>query len=293
MPKTFIWMFLLVGVSACSGPSRGADALASTPVCGEARVIAKLPRNLNEVSGIAVSARHPGIFWVHNDDGPAIYAIDSTGTIKATIRVSGVRNRDWEDIAIAPCGGEDCLFIGDIGDNSQSSERRRIYRFPEPALEDTATTVPVEYRFTMPDKSHDTEALAVFPDGRMLVVTKGRSGPVTVFAFPQPLSETDIMMLAAVGTLSPGLVQLPEMASGASAFGDNTFAIRTYGGLQFYRTHADTIVSLYESPYSLAALREPQGEGVAIRNDGAVFLTSEKSMGESALLSRLQCELPP
>lgn len=291
MPKTFTWIFL-IGISACSGPPREADTRVSTPVCDDARVIAKLPRNLNEVSGIAVSARHPGIFWVHNDDGPAIYAIDSTGTIKATIRVTGVRNRDWEDIAIAPCGSESCLFIGDIGDNSQSSEGRRIYRVMEPALEDTATTVPVEYRFTMPDKSHDTEALAVFPDGRVLVVTKGRSGPVTVFAFPQPLSGTDIMMLAPVATLSPGLVQIPEMTTGAAAFGDHTFAIRTYGGLQFYRTDADTLVSLYESPYSLAALGEPQGEGVAVRSDGTVFLTSEKSMGESALLSRLQCELP-
>ena len=63
----------------------------------------------------------------------------------------------------------------------------------------------------------DTEALAVFPDGRMLVVTKGRSGPVTIFAFPRPLSEADIMMLAPVATLSPGLVQLPEMATGALA----------------------------------------------------------------------------
>jgi hypothetical protein len=291
MHRTLTWIFL-IGISACGGPSRGAGTGASAPVCEDARVIAKLPKDLNEVSGIAISARHPGIFWVHNDDGPAIFAIDSTGTIKAIVRVTGVRNRDWEDIAVAPCGGESCLFIADVGDNTQNAKRRRIYRILEPALEDTATSVPVEYRFAMPDKSHDTEALAVFPDGRMLVVTKGRSGPVTVFAFPQPLSETDTMMLAPVATLSPGLVQLPEMATGAAVFGNDMFAIRTYGGLQFYRTDADSIVSLYESPYSLDALGEPQGEGVAVRKDGTVFLTSEKSLGGSALLSRLQCELP-
>lgn len=291
MRKTFAWIFLLA-ISACSGPPRDAGTAASAPQCDNARVIAKLPGVLNEVSGIAVSARHPGIFWVHNDDGPAIFAIDSTGAIKATIRVTGVLNRDWEDIAVAPCGVNSCLFIGDVGDNEQNAERRRIYRILEPALEDTATSVPVEYRFAMPDKSHDTESLAVFPDGRMLLVTKGRSGPVTIFAFPQPLSETETMMLAAVATLSPGLVQIPEMATGAAAFGETMFAIRTYGGFQFYRTEAGSISSVYESPHSLAALGEPQGEGIAVRNDGAVFLTSEKSMGESALLSRLQCELP-
>lgn len=283
---------ILAGVSACSGPSRAADTHGTAPVCDGARVLAKLPRQLNEISGIAISARTPGSFWVHNDDGPAIFAIDSTGSIRATVRVTGLANRDWEDMAVAPCGTDSCLFIGDIGDNHQQAAERSIYRIREPLLTDTATSIPVRYRFTMPEKSHDTESLVVFPDGRMYLVTKGRSGPVTVFTFPQPLSETDVMMLEPVAALSPGLVQLPEMATGAAAIGANTFALRTYSGLQFYRTEGDTLFPLYDRQYDLQALSEPQGEGVAVRDDGAVFLTSEKGMGAAALLSRVQCELP-
>jgi hypothetical protein len=291
MSKTFLCIALTI-VSACSGPARNADTASKRPECDSARILAKLQRELSEISGIAGSVRHPGIFWVHNDDSPAIFAIDSTGAIRARVRVAGIENRDWEDIAVAPCGNESCIFLGEIGDNTQDAERRTIYRFVEPALQDTTTAIPVEYWFTMPEKSHDTEALVVLPDGRIFVVTKGRSGPVTVFAFPQPLLEKEAMMLKPVGTLTPGLVQLPEMVTGGSGFSNSVIALRTYGGLQFYRVSGNSLEPVYDAPYDLQPLREPQGEGVTVRSDGSIFLTSEKSVGESAVLSRVQCTLP-
>lgn len=289
MSKTFLYAVLIV--SACGGPAdAGSDY--TRPKCDNPRVLAKLPAALSEVSGIAISANNPDIFWVHDDDAPAIFAIDSTGTIRATIRVAGIDNRDWEDIAVAPCGSESCIFLGDIGDNTQNSKHRTVYRFSEPALGAASTAVPLEYRFEMPGKSHDTEALAVLPDGRMFLATKGRSGPITVFEFPHPPVENDVVMLEPVRTLSAGLVQLPEMVTGGSGVSDDLLALRTYSGFQFYRVEADTLIALYDSAYSLAALEEPQGEGIAVRKDGAVFLTSEKSMAGAALLSRVQCKLP-
>jgi uncharacterized protein YjiK len=291
MSKTFLCI-ILTTVSACSGPARSEESRRTEPECDGARVIAKLPPQLREVSGIALSARTPGIFWVHNDDSPAIFAIDTTGTIKAQIRVTGFGNRDWEDIAVAPCGNESCLFIGDIGDNVQNRKRRTIYRITEPSLTDTSTSVATEYWFTLPGKSHDSEALAVLPDGRMFIVTKGRSGPITVYAFPDALVEKKLMTLQPVSTLSPGLVQLPEMVTGGDAFAPHLIALRTYGGLQFYRVLADSLEPLFDAPYDLQALREPQGEGIAVRGDGTIFLTSEKGVKESAVLSRVHCKLP-
>lgn len=289
MSKTFLCVLLTI--SACGGPAAaGSDN--TKPECESARVVAKLPQQLGEISGIAISARNPEIFWVHNDDGPAIFAIDSTGAIRATIRVAGLENRDWEDIAVAPCGAESCIFLGDIGDNSQKSKHRTVYRISEPALDDTVTSVPVQFRFEMPGKSHDTEALAVLPNGRMFLVTKGRSGPITVFEFPQPLVENDVMMLKPIRTLTAGLVQLPEMVTGGSALSNELLALRTYGSLQFYRVEANTLTAVYDSAYSLAELEEPQGEGIAVRDDGAIFLVSEKSMTDAAMLSRLHCKLP-
>ncbi|MGQ0814129.1 MAG: hypothetical protein ACT4O1_06650 [Gemmatimonadota bacterium] len=287
------WRHPILIAIACGCGRPGAEPRAVAPDCDSARVVGKLPAELSEVSGIALSRRTPGIFWIHNDDDPAVlFAIDTTGTIKARVAVSGLAGIDWEDLAAAPCGDDSCLFIGDIGDNLQTRDDRAIYRVVEPKLTDRVTTKPIRYSFRTPDKSHDAESLIVMPDGRFYLVSKGRSGPITVFAFPQPPDSTSEAELAAVATLSEGLVQLPDMATGGAAVDENTVAIRTYSALQFYSIAGNRFTPLYEASFDLRSLDEPQGEGIAVRADGVVFLVSERSMTDAAPISRLRCRLP-
>lgn len=283
-----LWLCLMM--IACGEPAGRPNM--NVADCTDARVLARLPAELSEVSGLAVSARTPGVFWTHNDDGTVIFAIDSTGAIRARVRVPDrARGHDWEDISAAPCAEGACLFIGDIGDNRQDRKTRSVLRFPEPALTDTVTATPVRERFVMPDKSHDAEALAVTRDGRMFVITKGRSGPVTAFVFPT--TRADVNTLIPVAQLSAGLVQLPDMVTGAAAVpGTDLIAVRTYGGLQFYRVAGDQLAPVYDAPFDLRFLQEAQGEGIAVRGDGVVFLVSERGMAEAATLARVACRLP-
>jgi hypothetical protein len=287
-------ILIVLGLTACSGPSARPARTGSAPDCNEGRLLAELPAELGEASGITPSGRTPGIFWLHNDDNPpVIYAIDTTGTIKARVQVAGLRNYDWEDIAAAPCGNGHCLYIGDVGDNKQKRALRSIARISEPALTDTVSSEPVRYQFRTPGKSHDAEAIVVLPDDELYLITKGRSGPITVFAFPKPLVTDAPMELEEVATLSEGLVQMPDMVTAAAVVpGTRVIAIRTYGGLQFYHARKRSFEAVYEQPYDLRALNEPQGEGIAVLPNGTVMLASEKSMGKAALLSRLQCRLP-
>jgi hypothetical protein len=79
---------------------------ASTADRSNCRVVGKIVqlRDLPEASGIAASARTPGLFWAHNDSGdPVIYALDSQGAIKDRVRVTGAAVDDWEDVAVGPC----------------------------------------------------------------------------------------------------------------------------------------------------------------------------------------------
>jgi hypothetical protein len=287
-------ILVVLATTACSGPSARPARTGSAPDCDEGRLLAELPVELNEASGITPSGRTAGIFWLHNDDNPpVIYAIDTTGTIKARVQVAGLRNRDWEDIAAAPCGNDHCLYIGDVGDNMQNRQMRSIARIIEPALTDTVSSEPVRYQFRTPGKSHDAEAIVVLPDDELYLITKGRSGPVTVFAFPKPLVADVPVDLKEVATLSAGLVQMPDMVTSAAVVpGTRVIAVRTYGGLQFYHARKRSFDPVYEQPYDLRALNEPQGEGLAVLEDGTVLLASEKSMGKTGLLSRLQCRLP-
>jgi hypothetical protein len=274
---------------ACSGTT-------NTPAaeCAGATTIAALPAEIPEASGIAPSRRQSGTFWVHNDSRrtPRLYAIDSTGRLLASASLPVTADPDWEDIAAGPCPARDCLYLADIGDNLHQREDRAILRFPEPDLATPAIgdVEPLPIRF--PDRPHDAEAIFVMPDTSLYIITKGRNGPVTVYRYPPPLRPHQPVTLEPVQQLTAGLEQLPDQVTGAAASPDGArVAVRTYSHLQLYRFAGDTLAPLIPGRgYSLAALQEPQGEGVALVADGTVFLVSETGPARGAApFSRLGC----
>ena len=284
-----------VMLAACApGGSDEVPADAESVQCDDARNIATLPAQLREASGIAASQRHPGILWVHNDSGePVIFAIDTLGNERARVRLA-VANADWEDIEVAPCPEGSCIYLGAIGDNLQRRHDRAVLRFPEPALEAKAPIQPVKLRYRLPDAAHDTEAMFVLPDSRIFLVTKGRSGPITVFRFPDHPSADDVNQLEEVQKLTPGLVQLPDMVTGAGATPDGkAIAIRTYSALQLYAFDGAQLTPLLAGTgFDLQPLDEFQGEGVDIMENGSVYLVSEKGLAdEDPPLSKVRCSL--
>ena len=79
---------------------------------------------LTESSGVAASLRRqPGILWTMNDSGHDACHLRDRYPGPAThgaFAVAGAENRDWEAIAIGPCGQRDCLYIADTGDNGRT-----------------------------------------------------------------------------------------------------------------------------------------------------------------------------
>ena len=59
---------------------------------------------LEEVSGLVVSHRYPNRLYVHTDSGgeAAVFVLDTLGNELGKLDLSGLSNRDWEDIAIGP-----------------------------------------------------------------------------------------------------------------------------------------------------------------------------------------------
>lgn len=274
---------------ACAGPGSG-----PVPVCDRAQILAALPAQIHEASGIALSRRRPGVFWVHNDSrrGPLLYAIDTAGHVLATARLATSPAPDWEDLAGGPCPAGYCLYIADIGDNLHEREDRAILRIAEPDPEARAIGDIARFPIRYPEGPQDAEAVFVLPDTTIYVITKGRSGPVTVYRYPTPLRDGERVTLQRVQHLSAGLEQVPDLVTGAAAHEDGSrVAVRTYSHLQLYTLAGDTLAPLIPGRgYSLAALREPQGEGVALADDGAVFLVSEAGPARApAPLSRLRC----
>jgi hypothetical protein len=229
--------------------------------------------DLRELSGIAASRTHRGVFWTHNDSGdtPRIFAIDRTGARRATIAVDVPQAIDWEDIAIAGT----TIYVGDIGDNTSSRASVVVYRIAEPPL--TVTHVAADIlELHYPDGAHDAETLMVDPIGRQLViVTKVLDGRSGVYTTPLAAPGT----LTKVATLSLGGLQLAT-AGDISVRGD-AVVVRTYHRVFLWaRTGAEPLAAtLTRAPCRMRAPLERQGEALALLPGRAAYVTSSEGVG--------------
>jgi hypothetical protein len=161
---------------------------------------------LNEISGIACSRTHPGVWWVHNDSGdePRIFAIDAAGRLVMPawqheryfadepaegkqpwpgIPILGAANQDWEDLTLA----DGMLYISDMGNNGNAKRDLGVYLVsePNPAAMDQGAR-PIRFiHIAYPDQHayppqapddwrFDCEAI-FFHAGRLYFLTKYRA----------------------------------------------------------------------------------------------------------------------
>ena len=279
---------------ACSPASEESAATADDDLrCENAQRIAALPPGLREASGLAVSRRNPGILWVHNDSGdPILYALDTLGNLRGRVHIQHASNDDWEDIAVGDCDAGSCLYIGAIGDNLQNSTDRVIYRVPEPEFGASSAQATATFRYRFSGQPHDTEALFAIGE-QLYLITKGRSGAISLYRVPMQGGEPDTLQL--LQELTPGLVQLPDMVTAAGVTPDGKYIlIRTYSALQLYSFEGERLQpALPASGFDLQPLNEFQGEGADITAAGVVYLVSEKGLEDRAPpLSKVLCRLP-
>ena len=273
--------------SAPAGGSTGA-------VCRTAAESRPLPDDVHETSGVAVSRRNGGVFWTHNDSGdPVVYAIDAQGQRAGRVQVTGARVDDWEDIALAPCAGGDCLYIADIGDNKAERPFVTVYRVPEPAPGDAQTRPAEALQGSYPDGAHDAEAMFVHND-RIYILTKGETGPVALYRFPASVQPGQTARLERVREFAADDVKRKERITGADASPDGRWiAVRTLRDVSLYPA-ADFIGGGSQAPrqVDLGDLSEAQGEGVGFAAGGALILTSEGGKkSDPATFARLECSL--
>jgi hypothetical protein len=238
---------------------------------------------VTESSGLVSSRRYPGRLWTHNDSdtAPMLFCVEPDGASCGGWTVAGATNVDWEDIAAGPGpdAGERYLYVGDIGDNTESRAGVVVYRVVEPtvaavgtAAATTGTTAPataIPLRYD--DGPHNAESLMVHPvTGDIYVVIKalGDAGVYRAHAGDDVLTR--------VGGLGLGLFGL---ATGAdlSPDGRRVAVCTPVGGFELTLAEGAPFDSIWDSearPVTFPAL--DQGEGIAYRLDGdALFVSSE------------------
>lgn len=256
-----------------------------------------------ETSGMALSRRTPGIVWTHDDSGgsPQLFGDDlASGKRRGILRLTGVKNEDWEDVASFERDGRAWLVVGDVGDNDARRRAVRLHVVEEPAAAtlrpDTWTDVAPAYtiNFRYVDGPHDCEGLAVDPaEGFVYLVTKRERIPRL---YRLPLGDPRGQLVeAAFVTEVEGVVTsrrpdniIKRLAgprfswpTGMDMSADGRYAvILTYGEpLVFARAAGQPWAEVFRrDPVRLGFHGFPQAEAVCFSADGrSIYVASEST----------------
>jgi hypothetical protein len=287
-------LVLLVLVSSFRSDIALGRQLESTPGCEAGGPVTMLP-DLPEASGVAVSRKSPNIVWVHNDSGaPVLFGVDTRGSIVARVRLAGVSIKDWEDVAVGPCPAGSCLYIADIGDNDTKRSRITVYRISEPFVRSGTIAVKDAFHARYPQGPQDAETLVATANGALYIVTRGRTGSIGLYRFPDRLRPGSTVTLEYIGVPAMAEEAVEDQITGGAASADGRRVV-----LRGHHTATMLSVEQFETGTWKDGIRidlgthEPQGEGIAVGEDGTVYLVSEGE-GESAagMLSQLRCRFP-
>lgn len=253
-----------------------------------------------ETSGLAVSRRASDLLWTHDDSGgePVLYAIDTAGKKRGALRVTGVENRDWEDVASFERGGKSWLLIADTGDNDAKHDTVRIHVIeePDPAKLSPAAELRAAPAYTLrikyEDGPRDCEGVAVdAAEGAIYLLTK-RDAPPRLYRVPlgatrektvtarlvAPIpnvigkSDLDTLVKRLVGKRFSWPTGMDMTTDGRSV------AILTYGEvIMFNREAKETWSDAFKrAPTRLVFHGLPQAEAVCFSRDGrSIYVASE------------------
>lgn len=147
---------------------------------------------INEASGIAVSRIHEDIVWVINDSGnsPLVFAVNSKGEHIASLKIKGVKNNDWEDMASFNYKGKPYILIADVGDNRAKRKKYFLHIIQEPDIKKYSHTSPVPIKpswsitFTYEDGPRDCESVAVDIINEKILLLSKRDRPPVLYELP-------------------------------------------------------------------------------------------------------------
>lgn len=239
---------------------------------------------LEEASGLVASFANAGYLWTINDsgNGSEVFLINERANIVMTYELTGIKNRDWEDISIGPGQDEDSkyLYVGEIGDNDARYEYKYLYRLKEPVFDGTEDNRSIEKIDTLviklPDGKRDMESMAIDQRNGDLYMISKREQQVNVYnVLAQQLVPGDTIVPEKIGTLPYHNVVAVDFTSDAGEL-----LMKTYDAIYYWPRPDSLSIQqvLSTEPVLLDYESEPQGESLAWTVDGSGFYTLSESV---------------
>lgn len=255
----------------------------------------------NETSGIAASHRASDLLWVHDDSNgaPVLYGVSAQGNRRGALRINGVRNIDWEDVAAFELDGKAWLLVGDIGDNEAKRRNVQLHLVEEPAPDrlkpeaEIVVSPTATWKLTYEDGAHDCESLAVDPVERAIYLMTKREAKPRLYRVALPAGLKDAELVARLAGTVP---HLPQPNSLQSVFKNHLGAFRGWPcGMDFAPDGSEAVVVTYgdalifprqkgeswpdalaRAPVELAPHALEQAEAICFSRDGTtVYVASE------------------
>ena len=249
-------------------------------------------KEMDEISGIAVSGIRKDIYYIHNDSGDTsrFFAITPDGTIKNVIYFKGDPSQplgavDCEDIAvgIGPEKNKSYVYLGDIGDNGAVRKYITIYRFEEKqnwakdSLIKNAEVVPVHYKY--PDGPKDAESLMIDPIEKLIYIVSKRSDSVTVYTTPLNFKANDTLVLSKKCKLYfNGFRPFKWITAGDISRDGQQILLKSYEKVYYWKRSNNEPVwkTMLKTPTELPYKPEKQGEAIGFTLDGKGYYTTSE-----------------
>lgn len=231
-----------------------------------------------ESSGLVQSPRDKRVFWTLSDSGnkPEIVPITAEGKVASgwagPVRIEGVRNRDWEDIALAAKGQ---LLIADTGNNKGDRKDLKIHFVNEPKPGATSVrptrTLPVYFE-DQKEASPDFDCEAVFVAGeKVFFLTKHRSDTRTRLYRLDGKSVKKPNPLRFVGSFDIG-----GMVTAADTSPDGKLvAVLTYNAVWVFEFNPHT-GSIFDRSIRKLPIFAWQAEGIAFEDPNSLLISNEE-----------------
>ena len=262
---------------------------------GQLTFIAKLPKKLDENSGIVTLEDNK--VWIIEDNGnkDEIYEVNLKGQLLREFKVKNAKNRDWEDLT-KDAGGN--IYIGDIGNNDNKRKNLVVYQIPDPTKEPGGKIEAQEIRFSYPEQKefppnsanfkYDSEAL-FYNNDSLYIITKNKSRPFNgealVYSIPAIPGEYEARL---IGTLS--LCLEPStciVTAGAISPDTKKVVLLGYGKLWIFTDFkSGNFTDGKMRTIELGATT--QLESLCFLNDSTLLLSDERSHGTGRNLYSFQ-----
>jgi len=270
-------MGAVTALPACSGPKLDSADGGACPAFGAPQAAGQVNTpHLTEASGLAGSMLHEAVLWTHNDDGDEdgyLFALSTSGELRATLTLPGVRPTDWESVSLTNARGRPELVVGDIGDNDAVRDSVSLLLTAEPETLEAEGSAPIVERvtFSFPDGPVDVEATIVDPaTGAVLLLTRAsnRSDVYSIdLSSPDPEPQLAATIPLNDSALAPlGAVRAAEVAA------DGSVVLRLSDGAAWFAAKGSAVESLGGTPCVFDAPPEEDGEGVAVLGDSLYFI---------------------